>query len=403
MGGTLHNAEIRLDKLIKEGDRLRLAAKFDTPDGIHECLWYAFPLQYHSWLTPNADPFVIAFLFPMMRSGWPVRIRGRVSPSLLRNLDEYMAIWAMWRPDQYRRVDLTADEETELPPQPDQGLAIMAFSGGLDSSCTAWRHCGELAGRRTRNLQAGVFVHGFDIPLSDPSAYERAASKNRETLGSVDMELIPVVANYRALNIDWLDSHGAGLASCLALWAGRFDSGLIAASGPYDVPPVRWGSTPVADRLLSSRGFEIVHDGADLTRLDRARILSEWPEALRNLRVCWEGNPPDVNCCRCEKCIRTILEFRTVGIKLPPCFPHDVTDAQIRQGKLLSRNAVLPLRRVLDAARRAGLGQVSWVQALEEALVRSESTQGRSRIRNGWRWARFLEPARRLRHRFFGR
>jgi len=180
-------------------------------------------------------------------------------------------------------------------------------------------------GRRTRNLQAGVFVHGFDIPLTDPSSYERAARRNAETLRSVGVELISVATNYRGLHTDWRDSHGAALASCLALWAGHFDTGLIAASGPYDVPALRWGSTPVADRLLSSRGFEIAHDGADLTRLDRARILGEWPEALRNLRVCWEGDPPDVNCCSCEKCIRTILEFRTVGLKLPSCFPRDVT------------------------------------------------------------------------------
>jgi hypothetical protein len=403
MADALRKAEIRLDPPRIDGDRLQLSAAFGLSSEAPERLWYSVPVRCRTWLSPNADPFVIAFLFVIMHTGRPVHIRGRVSPSLLRNLDEYMAIWEMWRPEEYRRVDLTADEETELPPSSESGLAVMAFSGGLDSSCTVWRHRRGPMGRRTRNLQAAVFVHGFDIPLTDPSSYERAARRNAETLRSVGVELISVVTNYRGIHTDWRDSHGAALASCLALWAGHFDTGLIAASGPYDVPALRWGSTPVADRLLSSRGFEIVHDGADLTRLDRARILGEWPEALRNLRVCWEGNPPDVNCCTCEKCIRTVLEFRTVGLELPPCFPRDVTDAQIRQIKLHGRNAVLPLRRVVDAAHRTGLGQASWVRALEENLARYTSTDGRSSFRDWYRWARCLEPFRRLHRRFFGR
>jgi hypothetical protein len=399
MNRAAPQAEIRMEEPVEEGAGLRLGAVFEAP-GARESVWFRFPAAVAGRVRPGADPFLLALLFPAMIAGLPVRVRGRVSPTLLRNVEEYMAIWGMWRPDRYRPVPVAADEEAEPPPPRGPATAAMAFSGGLDSACTAWRHRRGLAGRRTRDVEAGVFVHGFDIPLEQPDVYERARRRNDETLRSVGVETIPLATNFRSLGAEWEESHGTGLAACLALFAGRYGEGLIASSMPYSAPVVAWGSLAVADRFLSTRYFEIVNDGSELTRIDKARIVSDWPEALRGLRVCWKGRQLDTNCCACEKCIRTILEFRAAGVPRPGGFPRDVSDEEIRRTSMVDRASVHCFRRVVDAARHRGVGRESWVQAAEEAIARCAPsggpggipaapdggpTDGRGRVRRLWR------------------
>jgi len=143
-------------------------------------LWYRIPAELKDWVTDGADPFVLGFLFPAMQNGRPVCVRGCVSPSLLRSLEEFMAVWQAWRPDRYRQVEIIPDQEEEAVEGPGNGEAVMPFSGGVDSCYTAWRHRKALAGRRSTNLTAGVFIHGFDIPLRRSRSFDLSQRRNEE-------------------------------------------------------------------------------------------------------------------------------------------------------------------------------------------------------------------------------
>ena len=76
--------------------------------------------------------------------------------------------------------------------------ALLALSGGLDSSFTLWRHVKQDAPPTAIDIRAGLFVHGFDIPLDDPDTFARAADKVAATLGSVGVSPLSVVTNARA-------------------------------------------------------------------------------------------------------------------------------------------------------------------------------------------------------------
>ena len=171
----------------------------------------------------------------------------------------------------------------------------MAFSGGLDSSFTAWRHYTRQAGRQTEDVQAGVVLHGFDIPINREDAFEVVFERSRLMLDSLGLESIPMVTNLRGLGGDFSDCHGAILASCLSLLKKRFSVGLVADSSPYQNFHLPWalpyGSNCLSDKFLSSDGFAIRVDGAGSYRFDKAQALAEWPEAMSNLRVCWGTTP----------------------------------------------------------------------------------------------------------------
>ncbi len=185
--------------------------------------------------------------------------------------------------------------------------------------------------------------------------------------------MIPMATNFRALDDYWIDAHIAGLASCLMLLQEGYEIGLIASSPPYNnisiAPP--WGSNPLTDRLLSNDAFEIIHDGAAFTRAEKIRAISNWPQALRHLRVCWEGEQKDRNCCRCEKCIRTILNFRAIGLDLPACFEQDVTRRQIAAVTGLNKQHIFDYKKILSSAKAAGSCD-SCVSALQKCIKQNE-------------------------------
>ena len=353
--------------------RIVVGATFEDWQGEKKELWYKVNSRHKEQITQSCDPFVVGLIFTGMRQGTNLVVHGEVSPSLLRNLEEFQAAWRCWRPEQYHKIEIIAEKEVEQEKNRENNKSIMAFSGGVDSCFTAWRHhrgCGRL----THNLRTGIMVYGFDIPLGKNDIFEMAAEKSRKMLESIGMELITIETNFRQLDDNWEDAHGAGLASCMTLLSGGFSSGLIGSSDPYQKLNLPWGSNAVSDWMMSSDNFSIINDGAGFDRNQKVRNIANWPEAKKYLRVCWEGEQKDRNCGRCEKCIRTILNFRAMGIRLPECFENDVTDEQILGMRPLHFSEVIEYKPILEAAKAAHINE-SWVQALDKCIKKNQDSK----------------------------
>jgi hypothetical protein len=352
------------EEVVRDRDDLTLAAAIESPGGMRKRLWYRLPAAHREALTGSCDPFLLGFIFHVMKSPIDLHVHGQVSPILLRNLVEFMEAWKAWRPEKYHCIEISADEEREQP-NLGTGPVIMGFSGGCDSTFTAWRHRSGHAGRQLADVIAGVMVHGFDIPLDQPDVFDRAAQKARLTLSSVGMELIPVATNFRSLGCNWEDAHGAGLASCLMLLQGRYSAGLIAGGSKYDdisIPP--YGTNPITDWMMSSGSFRIVTDGAAYTKIEKIKLFNQWPQALENLRVCWSGEPKDRNCCRCQKCVVAMLSFRLLDLPLPESFERDISDKEIMRLRYHDQGELRSMRLLASRARKAKV-HASWVRALE--------------------------------------
>jgi hypothetical protein len=192
-------------------------------------------------------------------------------------------------------------------------------------------------------------------------------------LSSLDLATVPMATNFRTVmdpRIAWETSFGTAIAACLTLLQGQFDTGLIASSYSYGTLSFPYGSNPVTDPLLGSQGFALIYDGAEQRRLGKVQTLMDWPAALEQVRVCWQGAQKDRNCCECEKCIRNILTFRLAGAGLPPCFDQDVTDQQIRSLRLKG-GALDALMSLQETAQQQGVS-APWVQATATAIRRSQ-------------------------------
>jgi hypothetical protein len=339
----------------------------DAPGRPPRQLWYRVLFPEGWRLTESLDPFVPVPLFEAMRSRLPLHVEGDVSPSLLANLEEFQRFWARWYPERFVPVDVTAEREHEQPAG--EPGAVMAFSAGLDSCFTAYRHAMGEAGRQGQTLRAGVMAHGFDIPIED-DGYGAAADSAEAMLASVGVPLVRVATNVRHVEHAWDDAVGAAVASVLHLLQPNAQVGLVPGSMPPDLQ-VLWGSNPISDPLLSSDPFRIVEDGPSITRPEKVKAIAEWPAAMEGLRVCWASPHRDRNCGRCGKCVRTIMCFRAVGVPIPSSFEREPTDAEIRRQPPLDRLSQPFHRMPLDAATQAGIDD-GWVRAARKVWRRTK-------------------------------
>jgi hypothetical protein len=351
-----------------EGEHLRLSAIIEGKD--RRELYYRIPLAWKDAISDQADAWTIATVLFAMKSGTELVIHGTVSPSLLENLEEFQAIWSCWRPSMYRIVKISSAIEREAP-RAGSETAIVSFSGGVDACFTVYQHANRLRGRRTRQLGAGLMVHGFDLPVAEEGAFAQAHASAEKIMKSVNVPLIPLQTNWRdCIPVDWEDGFGTAAFSCLMFFAKKFNAGLLAGGESHaDLATyLPWGSNPATDPFLSNQSFRMVHDSGEYNRVQKVAQLTKWPSALEHLRVCWEGPKTGGNCGRCEKCIRTILDFRVVDGGCPPCFPSDIDDSQIATIRLRNRCQAIEIAAIIAEARRRNRDKEPWVELIEKKL-----------------------------------
>ncbi len=354
------------EEIILSGDQVTYGAIIEVPGHPRRHLWYRLPSAYREAITKSCDPFILGMIFTFMKVSSGLIVHGECSPSLLRNLVEFQDAWACWRPEKYHPLEITADVEREQP-RAGTDEAILGFSGGGDSTYTAWRHRTGHAGRLRRNLVAGVMLHGFDIPLEETKAFDQSAERGRRMLASIGMQLIPIATNFRDMGGTWEDAHMAGLASALTLLQSRYNTGLVASGYDYTSLHLPWGSNPITDPLLSSDSFQIILDSCFLDKMGKLEQIKVWPEAMKYLRVCTNGHQGG-NCLRCAKCMKTIMLFRILRAGLPECFERDLSNHDIHRLRLENLSDVNSLAHLIDQARAASIS-ASWVNALRWSIA----------------------------------
>lgn len=360
--------ELRIKPLSPEerGEFLRMSATIEGLLRGPDTLWYEIRREHATGVSELADSFVLSLLFPAMRAGASVYVDGMVSVSLLANLERFMDIWALWRPDLYRPIVVRAAQEVEPAPSGSDGAAAL-FSGGLDSSYMLLRHHRRLVGRRNRRIELGVFVHGADFE-PDSLLADWYTPPARRMLDSLGIEMCVVRTNFRQCPAIWEHCHGALLASCLHWFSGRSRYGMIAATVTADFLSHQWGSHPLTDPLLSSARFTIQDDGILVSRVEKADLVRTWPQAMEDLRVCYQLDPDEMNCGTCQKCLFTKLAFMACGPSVPKSLTTDVSWWDVLKLRGLPEWVPYLFLAVLARGKQAGQNGRAWYRAVRVRL-----------------------------------
>jgi hypothetical protein len=313
------------------------------------------------------DGFAFAVILNAMKQGKPLHVHGPMTRTAMYNLEELQQAWSLWRPDLYKHIDISVDTIIDKPP-PVGNRAILAFSGGLDSTFSALRHRLKLAGSGSYDVRSVLMVQGFDIGRDNDDFFKKAVERAQKFLDvlSLDMRLI-ATNSLNPLFQDWEDSHGAELACCLHQYSDEFAYGLIGSTKPYNGLVLPYGSNPATDHLLSGSGFSIVHEGSGFSRTAKAALVAKYDFAMSQLRVCYQGKLQYRNCGKCEKCMRTYLNFLAVGVERPLCFDVLPDLAEVARIKTHSLAQLAELISIVEFAKRRNI-TAQWLEDLQRSI-----------------------------------
>ena len=338
--------------------RLRLT---ETTDGRPIDVYFEFVGE--SFPEPFVlDGFVNAVIFYAMGSSQDIHVDGRMTRAALLNLAAFQEAWCRWKPDVYKPIKIEPLSIIDDAPRA-RAQSIAAFSGGVDAIFTALRHAGDQF-----DLNSVMLVHGFDVPTGRADLFNKLVDRARPLLHRLNMRPRVVRTNIAELRLqNWLDSFLAQLSCCLHNYSHEFRFGLTGGGEPYDALVLPWGQNPCTDYLLSGDGFSIVHDGAAFSRTDKIALIAKDPVATRAVKVCWQAADLSTNCGTCEKCVRTRLNFKAVGIDSPSCFAGEITLDQIRSIRFGDESQRAGFRSLLAYAESHAL-HGDWLDAMKVCL-----------------------------------
>lgn len=277
-------------------------------------LWYELPAEYASAVSADrGDAFVVALLFLAMRLDEDLRINAPLSARLSHSLTEYQHIFSTWfsglRPVKIQHEG-KADRVRTAP-----GTGVF-FSGGIDSFFSLWSHLDQQEDNPDYRITHGLYLDGFDTNGTHSAAYDNSMTAYRSLLGQLDVDLVPIRTNLKTVvnetTTGW-EAYGAFLLSNALLLQGLLRRCYVPSGVEY--ADTAEGSHPLTDHLLSTETLEVIHDGAWATRVEKTMALATWPATYDHLYVCFgREDEPLQNCCRCEKCIRTMVALDLAGV-----------------------------------------------------------------------------------------
>lgn len=269
-------------------------------------------------LTARPECAIAGLLLIAMADGEDFKIDARLDSVFYDNLTTIQDVYKTWAPNLSRVEIITEENEGRLEhgalAQRKDGKIATFFSGGVDSFYTFLKHREE--------IDALIFVHGFDINIEDTKLRRTVSQRLHAVANAYGKKFIEVETTLRDITerermtskfYNWEISHGSALASVAYTLTGAFDRIYIPATHTYDIIKP-WGSHPLLDPLWGSEALSLIYDGGEADRLQKCEFIARNDIALQNLRVCWKNQSDQYNCGRCEKCKRTMLMLKAIGV-----------------------------------------------------------------------------------------
>jgi hypothetical protein len=342
-------------------------------------LRFSFP----SGDAPAADPnaFLIALFVAAFRAGERrIAVEGAVCPVLGDGLRAAAAVLRTWYGGDRPAPALEPSEGFRAGRPPEGGGEAIFLSGGLDSLDLLIGRGASLPPDHPAAARRAIFVSRCGLLPAESQAELNARSERsaRAVAASVGLPLTVVATNLLDLQDDArsfaLESSGAFFGAIAQLFSRCVSTVLLAASDDVVSGLGPWGSHPLLDPLYGTSALRFVHEGIGLSREEKAARVGNSDVGRRHLFTCTFPLPGDplLNCGRCEKCLRTMMELLIAGaLSESEVFPRDLTADAIR-----ALPGVPPYRRLdyywsplAPAARRVGRPDLA--DAIEERLESS--------------------------------
>lgn len=299
-------------------------------------------------------------LLPAMRLAQPIHVQGSLSETFLEGLKEIMEHYASSF-EGFTVVPITADSYYKAEASTSSRKASF-FSGGVDSFFSLLKARDELTDIIT--------IRGFDMSLKDQARWDKTSASAQAVADELKIQLHEVECNFGSIIKEygkWLEhGHGIVLACVARSLAGLFGEVRVPSSDSLE-DQVPWGSSIFTDPKYTDERLSIVHDACGANRVDKTVYLGNEPLALKYLRVC-PGSKHDghYNCCRCEKCLRTMVSLYAIGVlDSVEAFPLPLTPQLVANALYITSWHRMFTDENIELMRRCRPDDTAMIKALE--------------------------------------
>ncbi|WP_138429440.1 hypothetical protein [Fodinibius saliphilus] len=313
----------------------------DTPRPSEE-VYFEVDEQFANDISCNPNAFFLATVIPALHYGeHRFFIEEKISPVLYQGAKDTLGWFYHWfYKDKRDPLKLEVETKAQATSLYKKGKSACFLSGGVDSYHTLFENWSIYSKTHPRYITHGVVAYGLE--QDDPKKFEYVLSFLQQVADDLNISLIPVYTNIYLIHREedaknsfdfWISKfQGAALASIAHILSNRLNS--ISIAGTYDlVHQVPDGLHPSILPNFSSEKLNIRLDGILYSRLTKTKKMLEASPLPISLRVCnrykkYEyGN---LNCGKCEKCIRTMLAFMAIGkLHEIDSFPTDNITAEM--------------------------------------------------------------------------
>lgn len=329
-------------------DTIKATIAWEQADIESDTYYFSVDAKHGELLGNPADAFLCGSILPAFVHGEErVIVDGKVCPQLVDNLQEAIFWIASWYPDYKRNRPINIEAEYRSDVTRNDGSALF-FSGGVDAAFSLAHNRESIPIDHPASVSKLILVHGFDIggkrtekeKAFVKEAFQKAIDGSEMVAREYGAELVKLETNIRHLD----DRSGiwgkvyvaAALGACAHALGNSASLFYLSSAGEplgETGDMAHYGTHIVLDHCYSGwdvqiRHYLVNHD----SRLERLRMISGHPTLFGALRVCFNPPSDQLNCQKCEKCIRTRLQLDIIG-KLNECesLDSDLTEDELEK------------------------------------------------------------------------
>lgn len=311
------------------GEWTRLVCDFawdgDIPNPFKEkTIWFAVKNENADFFSTKVyDPFLLVPFFVAMHYGQDLKICGKVSKKLYRNLTNYGYRILLDYSDELKHICCDVDGFDQA--EQDGNLIGASISCGIDSFTTLYDRFEKETDPEYRINSVFFFEcgsYGSFYNEKSHKGYLTRYVENKKAADEMGLPLIQLESNIHFFQEEiGLDRIGHfEIWSCIICLQRKIRRYYYSSAHCYDEIDMahKLYHNYYLDSycgyyivpLIQTEDIEIIFDGAQYRRTEKTAHIAEWDIVQKHLNVCFSCAK---NCSYCPKCLRTLFALEALG------------------------------------------------------------------------------------------
>lgn len=308
-------------QLVKVDNKIIISSEFETENS-KDKLWYEFDSQFQSYLiTEQSDAFVVGLLLLALKCNEDIYVVGAISAKLKYQLNHYLIPALCLAFKNFENIKIYSDFESEVVFSQEYSASATGMSCGVDSLATLIEHqdCkGQLKISHLTYFNAGS--HSDNGGSNGRNLFNKRYQRISKFSEEIGIPIIKIDTNLsEILQMKFVSTHTIRNMSCILNLQKLLKNYYYASAFRFDRFSINDEISDKYDlltlQMLSTESIRFYSAVSDKTRAERTMLISDYVKAHTYLDVCVDPNSSksDINCSKCDKCMRTQLTLEVSG------------------------------------------------------------------------------------------